>query len=99
MSAEPASFQTIILARETDTVSVSFGDKITDTVYSGIEFRTPADIVNSSAASGHTTLNTVPVAFIKEEENLPSWFLQNTPQGSKEFFANQANLRYNSVRI
>ena len=78
---------------------VSFEDKISDTVYAGVEFRTPADFVNSLVTLGHSTLNTVPVAFIKEEEKLPSWFLQNIPQGGKKMFANQANLRYSSVII
>ena len=98
MSADP-SFQTLILGRERDIVLVSFEGRISDTIYRDVEFRMPADIGSSSAASGHSTLNTVPVAFIKEEEKLPSWFLQNIPQGGKELFANQANLRYSSVII
>ena len=98
MSAEPA-FQTLILGREKDIVLVSFEDRISCTVYRDIEFRMPADIGNSLAASGHSTSNTVPVAFIKEEEKLPSWFLQNIPQGGKELFVNQANLRYSFVII
>ena len=76
-----------------DKVAVSYGGQITDTVYSDVDFRTPAEFANSSAPSGHTMLNTVPVAFIKDEEKLPSWFFQNIPQGGKEFFARQANLR------
>ena len=86
-------FQTIILG-DMDKVSVSFRDQITDTVYSDIDFRTPADFCNSSAPSGHTILNTVPVAFIKDEEKLPSWYFQNIQPGGKEYFACQANLRY-----
>ena len=74
MSAGPA-FQTLILGTDRDIVWVSFQDKISDTVYADVEFRMPADIGSSSAASGHSTSNTVPVAFIKEEEKLPSWSL------------------------
>ena len=92
MSANPA-FQTIILG-DMDKISVSFRDQITNTVYADIDFRTPADLRNSSAPSGHTTMNTVPVKFIKDEEKLPSWFFQNIPLGSKEFYACRANLRY-----
>ena len=98
MSAEPA-FQTLILRREKDIVLVSFEDRISSTVYRDIEFRTPVDFVNSSVHSGHTTANTAQVAFIKEAEKLPSGFLQNIPQGGKEFFANYANLRYGSIII
>ena len=98
MSADPA-FQTLILGREKDIVLVSFEDRISDTIYRDVEFRMPADFANSSAISGHSTSNTVPVTFIREEEKLPSWFLQNIPQGGKELFANQANLRYSSVII
>ena len=98
MSADPA-FQTLILGRERDIVLVSFKDRIFNTIYRDVEFRMPADFVNSSAPLGHSTLNTVPVSFIKEEEKLPSGFLQNIPQGGKEFFANYANLRYGSIII
>lgn len=97
MTADPV-FQTIILQGNMDEVAVSFGDQISDTVYSEVSFRTPAEFAKSSAPSGHTLLNTVPVSFIKDEEKLPAWFFQNIPQGSKEFFARQANLRYSCVK-
>ena len=54
MSADPA-FQTLIFRRDRDIVLVSFEDKISDTAYADIEFRMPADIGNSTVASGHST--------------------------------------------
>ena len=71
MSAEPA-FQTLILWREKDIVLVSFEDRISSTVYRVIEFRMPAEFENSAVHLGHSASNTVPVAFITEEERLPS---------------------------
>ena len=94
MSAEPA-FQTLILGSEKEIVLVSFEDRICNTISRDVEFRTPADFVNSFVPLGHSTSKTVPVAFIKEEEKLSSWFLQNITQGGKALFANQTNLRYN----
>ena len=70
MSAEPL-FQTFILGREKDIVLVSFEDEILHTNYAGIEFRTPTDLKKSLVSSGHSLLNTVPVAFIGEEKRFP----------------------------
>ena len=98
MSNKPA-FQTLILRKEEDIVLVSYGDKISSTICRGVNIRTPAEFEKSTEYSGHTASNTVPVAFITEEEKLPSGFIQNIPQGGKEFFANYANLRYGSVII
>ena len=55
MSAYPA-FQTLILGRDMGGHgATSFEDKFTYTAYSNSEFRTPADIGDSSVTSGHTT--------------------------------------------
>ena len=98
MSAEPA-FQTLILGNEEDIMLVSFRDRISSTICSSDDIRMPAEFENSAEYSGHTESNTVPVAFITEEQKCPSGFIQNIPQGGKEFFANYANLRYGSLII
>ena len=98
MSNEPA-FQTLILGKEEAIVLVSYRDRISSTICRGVNIRMPAKFEKSMEYSGHTALSTVQVAFIMEEEKLPLGFLQNIPQGGKEFFANYANLRYGSVII
>jgi len=76
-------------------VNVSFRDEIRDHIYSEIDFRIPDDFSTSTAPAGHSLLNTFPVRFLSDPEKLPAGFIPGIPQGSKEFFANQANLRYN----
>ena len=86
-------FQTLLPRRGSDQVDVSYKDEIVTTVYSDVPFRVPADFPTASAPAGHTTLNTVPVTFLEDEQRLPDGFLHNIPLGSREFFATQANLR------
>ena len=90
-------FQTLILGKEKDIVLVSYRDRISSSICRGVEIRTPAEFVNSAELSGHTISSMV--AFITEEQKLPSGFIQNIPTGGKEFFANHANLRYSSIII
>ena len=86
-------FQTLLPKRGSRQVDVSYKDQIVHTVYSDIPFRAPGDFPTASAPAGHTILNTVPVTFLTEGENLPEGFMLNIPLGGKEFFATQANLR------
>ena len=88
-----AEFQTLLPKFGTGIVHVAFRDEITDTIYSDINFRIPADFITSSAPTGHSLLNTFPVENLEEHEKLPAGFIPSIPQGSKEFFAVQANLR------
>ena len=84
---EPA-FQTLILGKEENIVLVSYRDRVSSTICRSVDLRTPAEFENSAEYSGHTEANMVPVAFITEEQKLPSGLFQNIPQGGKEFFAN-----------
>ena len=88
-----AEFQTLLPKYGTGIVFVAFRDEIKETIYSDIDFRIPAVFTSSTAPSGHTILNTFPVACLEDHEKLPAGFISGIPLGSKEFFANQANLR------
>ena len=84
----------IVMSPGSDPVRVSYNGAIVSDHFPRSGFRTPADFGKASAPSGHTDFNTVPVSFLKEEEQLPGDFIEQIPVGPKEFFANQANLRF-----
>ena len=84
----------LIMSPGSDPVRVSFNGGLVSDNFPRSGFRTPADFGKSTAPSGHTDFNTVPVNFLKENEQLPSGFIEQIPVGPKEFFANQANLRF-----
>ena len=88
-------FETIIFGQEKDTVLVSYGDKISSSIYRGVPIRTPANALNMTESSCHTSSSTVPVEFIAEGQRLPWDFIQNVLYGGKESFTDQANLSYN----
>ena len=90
-------FQTLLMNSDPGQVSVSYQGKLVDTVYTELGFRTPAEFSTATAPAGHTMLNTVPVSFIHEHEKLPPGFILALPQGSREYFATQASLRYKVI--
>lgn len=92
MSAE-SDFQTLLVSNIPDQARVSFNGALVHHVFAELGFRTPAEFGNSTSPAGHTRTNTVPVGFIEEIEKLPADFIQNLPQGSKEYFATLACLR------
>ena len=87
---EQHQFQTLVLNPGSNMVSASTGGQLVPYILSDLPFRVPADF---STATGHSMSNTVPVEFIQDKERLPEGFISTLPQGSKEYFAIQANLR------
>ena len=76
-------FQTLILGKEQDIALVSYRDRTSSSICRGVEIRMAAEFTNCVELSGHTASNTVPVAFITEEQKLPPEFIQNIPTGGK----------------
>ena len=91
--AEGLEFQVLLLQEGTNLVAVSRAGQLVDSIFTTMDFRVPADFNNSTAPAGHNMNNTVPAAWIEESMKLPPGFINNIPTGSREFFANQANLR------
>ena len=87
------SFQTIILTNERDKVAVSMNDAVVDIIAPEIGFRTPAEIGDAKAPSGHLLNTTVPVQSLKEEEKMAPGLIGNLPKGPKEHFASVSGLR------
>ena len=90
---DSGEYQVLLLQEGTDVVAVSRGGKLVDSIFTTMEFRLPADFNNSTAPAGHSTNNTVPANGLDESMTLPPGFINGIPTGSREFFANQANLR------
>ena len=90
---EQHQFQTLVLNPGSNMVSASTGGQLVPYILSDLPFRVPADFSTATAPSGHSISNTVPVEFIQDKERLPEGFISTLPQGSKEYFAIQANLR------
>ena len=86
-------FKTLIFHPNLEDVAVSSGGKLVGEIYIDQPFRAPAEFVNMTSPAGHSELNTVPVVFLAAGEGLPEGFIQSLPQGPKEFFATQENLR------
>jgi hypothetical protein len=86
-------FQTLVINPTSNMVSVSSQGQLVPYILTDMPFRVPADFATACAPSGHTMNNTVPVKFISDKELLPEGFNTSLPQGPREFFAIQANLR------
>ena len=87
------SFQTIILTNDREGVAVSMNDTVVDTIVPESGFRTPAEIGDAKAPSGHLLTTTVPVQFLKDEEKMAPGLISNLPEGPKEHFASVSGLR------
>ena len=68
-------------------------DAVVDTIAPDSGFRTPAEIGDARAPSGHPLTTTVPVQFLKEEEKMAPGLISNLPEGPKEHFAAVSGLR------
>jgi hypothetical protein len=86
-------FQTLVINPASNMVSVSSQGQLVPYILMDMPFRVPADFSTACAPSGHTMNNTVPVKFISDKELLTEGFTTSLPQGPREFFAIQANLR------
>lgn len=86
-------FQILLLQNNSEDVAVSMNGVLVPTIYTTLGFRVPVEFASITAPAGHTLLNTAPISFINMDEHLPADFIPTLPQGSREFFANQANLR------
>jgi hypothetical protein len=90
---DSGEYQVLLLQEGTDLVAVSRAGQLVDSIFTTMEFRLPADFNNSTAPAGHNSNNTVPANWLDESMILPPGFINSIPTGSREFFANQANLR------
>ena len=92
--ASDEQFQTLVLKPGSNIVSVSSQGQLVPYILTDMPFRVPADFSMASVPSGHSMSNTVPVKFL-DDELLPDGFAATSlPQGPREFFVIQANLRY-----
>ena len=87
-------YQTLIMTPGSDMVSVSTKGQLVPFVHVDLPFRAAADFSNASSPAGHTMDNTAPVEFLADDELLPEGFITSLPQGTREYFAIQANMRY-----
>ena len=91
--ADEEQFQTLVMNNDSDMIAVSHLGQLVPYFLSDGTCRAPADFSTASAPAGHTLTNTVPVKFLSDEELLPQAIIDSIPQGSREYFATQANLR------
>ena len=77
-----------------EDVLVSYRGQLAENIYPEMGFRTPVGFKGSTSPADHNLLNKAPVTFLDKMELFPPGFLAGIPQGSREFFSNQAGLRY-----
>ena len=94
---EAAEFHTLVLTPGSNNVGISMRGGMITYVVDQAPYRTPFDFGMATGPAGHTVENTAPIVFLTEGERLPNEVIAMLPQGPREVFAVQANLRYQTV--
>ena len=91
---EAPEFITLVLTPGSNNVGISMRGGMITYVVDGAPYRAPCDFGTATGPAGHTVENTAPIAFLTDAERLPDEIIAMLPQGPREVFAAQANLRY-----